>query len=203
MLKLSLGLFLFLSTLSYAQDQMFDVCPLLVGEKLTTVAKIVDDQGESHALVDLIAEKKSVIVFFRGGWCPYCTRQLSGLQEIKSQMDSLGYNLIAITPDRFDSLKVTYREANNEFKLYSDSDLDVINFFGLGWEIDDKNYIKYRDQYEMDTEIWTGEKHHILPVPAVYVISDNVVQYNYVNPNYSVRLNPELLLSILKSIKDD
>ena len=35
-----------------------------------------------------------------------------------------------------------------------------------------------------------------LPVPAVYLVdSEGTVQFNYVHPNYRVRLDPDLLLA--------
>ena len=52
----------------------------------------------------------------------------------------------------------------------------------------------------MDTEWWTGSKHHVLPVPAVFVISKGIIQYQHVDPNYSRRLPPEVLLSFIKAV---
>ena len=88
----------------------------------------------------------------------------------------------------------------DSYEIFSDSKAQLITAFGLGWEVDHTNYVKYRDQYGIDTEEWSGEEHHVLPVPAVYIINDGVVQFNYVNPNYSIRLKAETLLAILKSL---
>ena len=53
----------------------------------------------------------------------------------------------------------------------------------------------------MDLEEWSGKKHHILPVPSVFIIKDGVIQFQHVNPNYSERLSPEILLSYLNALK--
>jgi hypothetical protein len=38
--------------------------------------------------------------------------------------------------------------------------------------------------------------HHELPVPAVFLVGTNlVIQFEYVNPDYSVRVHSELLLA--------
>lgn len=192
-------LFLFVSTAGFSQQQMFDICPLKVGQEVPE-AKLISIDGKMVDLKEVTNGKKTVLVFFRGGWCPYCIRHLSALQEIKEDIDMLGYQIVGITPDAFDSLATSSARSESDFELYSDSKIDAISAFGLGWEIDDANYVKYRDGYKMDTEKWTGEKHHVLPVPAIYVISENTIQYNYVNPNYSVRLKPETLKAVLETL---
>lgn len=178
---------------------MYDVCPLKVGEKIPESVFITNSDGKSVEFSSILSDEKAIVVFYRGGWCPYCTRHLSALGQIKAEIDSLGFTLYGITLDQFDSLGVSQVEAQTEYEIFSDSKAELVSAFGIGWEVDDANYLKYRDSYGMDVEEWSGEKHHILPVPAVYIIENGVIQFNYVNPNYSVRLKPETLLALLKS----
>lgn len=199
LLSLSISLILLFS--ASAQDQMYDICPLKIGEKVPESVLITNPDGDSIEFSSIIAEEKVIVVFYRGGWCPYCIRQLSALSQIKDEIDSLGFKLYGITPDQFDSLGVSQVKSQSEYEIFSDSKAELITAFGIGWEVDSTNYIKYRDSYGMDVEEWSGEKHHILPVPAVYIIENGVIQFSYVNPNYSVRLKPETLLAILKSIQ--
>lgn len=182
-----------------AQDQMFDVCPLKVGEEIPKEISVVNADGESKT-IDEVVSKKSILVFYRGGWCPYCMRHLSALHQVKEEIAELGYDMIAITPDQFDSLGVSEARAEADFTIYSDSDAEAIEAFGLGWKVDDEMHEKYVNKYDLDLTEWSGEEHRILPVPAVYVVHDGVVQYQYVNPKYSVRLKPETLVAILKTL---
>lgn len=187
-------------SISLAQDQMFDICPMKIGESIPDSIALTNVDGKQVTLGEIIKEDKVILVFYRGGWCPYCTRHLSVLGQVKEEIDALGYSLYGVTPDQFDSLGVSQVRSQSGYQIFSDSKAELITAFGLGWKVDDKNYVKYRDQYGMDTEEWSGEKHHILPVPAVYVIDKGVVQFNYVNPNYSTRLKPQTLLAILESL---
>jgi peroxiredoxin len=149
-----------------------------------------------------IDKKAAIIVFYRGAWCPYCMRHLSALQEIKPQIDSLGFELIAITPDNFTNLDSSItRVPDLNFKLFSDKDINAINAFGIGWKVNDELYKKYKDSYGMDTEWWSGSKHHVLPVPAVFIVKGGEIQYQHIDPKYSKRIDPHLLLSLLKSVK--
>lgn len=182
-----------------AQDQMYDICPLKVGEEVPKEVTLVNADGESKSMEEAIS-KKTILIFYRGGWCPYCMRHLSALHQVKEEMAELRYDVIAITPDQFDSLGVSEANAETDITIYSESDADAIEAFGLGWKIDDEMHEKYVNKYDLDLTEWVGEDHKILPVPAVYVIHDGVVQYQYVNPKYSVRFKPDTLMAILRTL---
>ena len=84
-------LFLFISTIGNAQipQNAEDISPLLIGETLPE-ASLLDENGESVNLHEEIAKKKTVLVFYRGGWCPYCNMQLAGLAESEAAILGLG-----------------------------------------------------------------------------------------------------------------
>lgn len=45
-----------------------------------------------------------------------------------------------------------------------------------------------------------GDARLVLPVPAIYLIDENgLVQFNYVNPNFKVRLDESVLLAAAKA----
>lgn len=50
-------------------------------------------------------EKPSIILFYRGGWCPYCNRQLAELKNIEQDLVDLGYQVLAISPESPDRLQ--------------------------------------------------------------------------------------------------
>ncbi len=162
--------FLFISFLSSAQQEMFDICPLKIGQKIPDNTSLTSIEGKKTSLKDALGIKPTILVFYRGGWCPYCVRHLSALQESKQQIDSLGYQIVAITPDQFDQLVISDTSSKADFTLYSDASAENIKAFGLDWKVSDELYTKYKDQYGMDLEAWSGEKHHTLPVPAVFII---------------------------------
>ena len=194
-------IFLLIASLNLlSQNQVFDVCPIKIGQEMPVDVTVQNPLGESVKFAQILESKKLIVVFYRGGWCPYCTRHLSALGMLKDEIDSLGFTLVGITPDRFDSLAVSQLKSESDYEIYSDSKAELIRAFGLAWEIDSATYVNYRDQYKMDLETWSGETHHLLPVPAVYLIVDGVIQFNYVNPNYKIRLRTETLLAILKSL---
>jgi|GEM_PF-3801429 len=57
---------------------------------------------------------------------------------------------------------------------------------------DDKTVEKYK-KWNIDLEKASGYDHHYLPAPSTYLVGEKgTIQFQYTNPNYSVRLDPEL-----------
>ncbi len=187
------------SQIVFSQDQMYDICPLKVGEEIPKTT-LMDDGNTEISLSDLVAEKPSVLVFYRGAWCGYCTEHLSELNDAKEEIESLGYQIIGITVDQADKLSESNERSESEIKVYSDAKLETIKAFGLDWKVDDQLFDKYINDYKLDLEAWSGENHHSLPVPAIFVIKEGKVEFQYVNPNYRTRLKAETLLAMLKTM---
>ena len=67
--------------------------------------------------------------------------------------------------------------------------------FGVAYIVDEATLTQLK-QYGIDLEEASGEKHYMLPVPAVFLLgSDGRIQFQYVHPDYKVRMHPELLLA--------
>lgn len=190
---------LLLTAKLYAQPGT-DVCPIKNGSKIPAGITLTNIKGQSVKLDSIVNSKPTVIVFFRGGWCPFCNKHLGELQEAKRTIDSLGYQLVAITPDKFTNLDSSYKSSGAEYMLLSDNEAKAIQAFGVAWKIDDKTYLKYKNEYGMDAEFWSGKKHHLLPVPSVFVARKNMIEFNYVNPNFTVRLKGKTLASVLSTL---
>lgn len=182
-----------------AQNGMFDICPLKVGSDIPAVA-ITDAEHETYQLTDLVSEKPSVLIFYRGAWCGYCTQHLAELNDIKGDIEALGYQVFGITIDKAEKLEESTKRSESEITVYSDASADAVRAFGLDWQVEDELFNKYKDKYNLDLETWSGQDHHTLPVPAVFVVKEGKVQFQYVNPNYNTRLKPATLLAVLKTI---
>ncbi|GAA5213350.1 peroxiredoxin-like family protein [Corallincola platygyrae] len=151
--------------------------------------------GESVSLLSLVKQKPTVLIFYRGGWCPFCNAQLSGLKDIETDLAKLGYQLLAISPDTPEQLNETLGERELAYQLLSDRALEASEGFGLAFFLDDKTSKRYRGKMGAIFATPEGDERIVLPVPAAYVIdTEGTVQFNYVHPNYKVRIQPELLL---------
>lgn len=121
------------------------------------------------------------------------------LQTIESQLVELGYQIIAISADRPEKLAESIKRHKLNYRLLSDSKMTAARAFGIAYEVDDKTIERYK-RFNIDLEEASGETHHLLPVPSVFIVStDGVIRFQYVNPNYKIRLDPEVLYAAAKA----
>jgi peroxiredoxin len=172
-----------------------DICPLLIGESIPK-ATLQDSEGKQVELSKLLGNKPTVLVFYRGGWCPYCSVQLSGLVKIEKEILDLGYQMIAISPDDYRNLQTTESKESINYTLLSDPNAKFIQQMGIGFKtpLMLKGFIATKGQ--------KGETSEIMPVPTVMIVNEKgKILFEYLNPNYKERISGEMLLAVLKTIK--
>jgi peroxiredoxin len=184
--------------LASAPDQ---VRPILLGSKMPDVP-LRTAAGKPTTLAAQIAGKPAILVFYRGGWCPFCNLQLSDLRLIQKEVEGLGYQMIAISPDRPEELTKTLGKDKLSYTLLSDSKAAALRAFGIGYRLDAATYAKYQG-YGIDLEKTSGEKDHALPVPSVFIIDrDGILQFSYSHPDYKVRVPGTVVLAAAKAIAE-
>ena len=173
-----------------------DISPLLYGEKIP-MAVLSDASGNSFNLKKAIAEKPTILVFYRGGWCPYCTSQLSGLQEAFPKLEELGYQLIAVSTDSPNGLMQSAAKEKLSYTLLSDADLTFSKQMGIAFKAP-KSY------WEMLSNTSGGKDVDLLlPVPSVFILDQmGLIRFEYINPDFKQRLEPDLLITVAASIKN-
>jgi peroxiredoxin len=171
--------------------------PLLNGQSVPAGLQVQDSKGATVDLSALLAEQKTILVFYRGGWCPYCNTQLARLRDITPQLQKLGYRILAVSPElpaaSAKSEQMT-KDAALNYQLLSDSHLNALQGFGVGYYMDAATEKTYKGSYGIQlTYDSTGQA--VLPAPAVFIISKSgEIQFSYVHINYKTRLQPRLLL---------
>jgi peroxiredoxin len=191
-------LFIAITTDLFSQSEIatdpMTISPLLIGEKIPNVT-LSDASDKKINLLEIAAQKPSVIVFYRGGWCPYCNLHLSELQTIESDIIKEGYQIIAISPDSPESLKASMSKNKLNYLLLSDNRTEAAKAFGLAFEAPDR-------YAEMLSKASAEQNKSLLPVPAVFVVnSAGEILFEYISPDYKKRLKGSLLLAVLKELK--
>ena len=124
--------------------------------------------------------------------------QLVQLRELEPKLLELGYRIIAISPDRPDVLRHMAEKYKLNYLLLSDSAMHGAMAFGIAYEVVGRSPEYYRKLARS-----SGQKHGLLPVPAIFVVGrDGVIKFEHVNPNYKERLPPGILLAVARGLKE-
>ncbi len=179
-----------------------DVCPLLPGEKVPE-ATVKSITGEEVELTELLEKQLTVMIFYRGSWCPYCNKHLSKIQGIEASLKDMGFQILAVSPDLPENLEEAVSKSDLSYTLLSDATMAFTKKMGLAFELDEKTRKKYK-LFGINLEKASGETHHLLPVPALLLINKKgEIEFSYVNPLYKKRLSPDVVLAAAKSMLEE
>lgn len=174
--------------------------PLKVGVSIPDVTLATLD-NKPVSLNSLVKQKPTVLIFYRGGWCPYCNRHLSELMKAEAELRKLGWQILAISPDKPENQNESREKKDLTYTLLSDSSMEASVLFGVAYKMDPGTITKYK-MYGIDLEKASGNDHHLLPVPSVFLISkEGIIQYSHHNSNYKKRLSAEEIISAAKGVK--
>jgi peroxiredoxin len=181
-------------------DKAENVTPLLNGTTAPNVTVKTAD-GSPVSLQALLMQKPTVLIFYRGGWCPYCSRQLAELKSIEQDLVNEGYQVLAVSPESPEKLQSQKLETEFAVTLISDESLDAIRGFGVGYYVPNDTRKLYKDRMDVNLTVDATEQ-GVLPAPAIFIIDEaGTIQFSYVNPDYTVRPSAALVLSAAKLVK--
>ena len=170
-----------------------------VGQSLPD-ATLLDVNGSSKRLFDLIGDKSAIVTFYRGGWCPYCNLQLHAYSTHLEEIESLGATLVAISPELPDQSLTTKQKNDIKFRVVSDKSNQYARSLKIVFELNSELQAVYRE-FGISLEKNQGNDSWELPLAATFVIDRNrVIRYAFVDADYKKRAEPATLISKLKEI---
>ena len=167
---------------------------LTVGD-IVEVSGLPDANGKTVTLSSLLKQGPVVLVFYRGGWCPYCNLHLAEMASAEEELLEMGFDVWFISIDQPSVLAEGQKYGDVSYTLLSDSLLEATRAFGIAFTLDEDTRLRYL-RNDIDIEAASGQSHHVLPVPSTFIIGkDGIVSFQYTNVDYQVRLAPELLVA--------
>ncbi len=129
----------------------------------------------------------AVILFVRGNWCPFCSRQVSNLTQHYRDIIDLGARLVLVTPKPLETTRRVAEFFNVEFDFWLDDGLSVTRQLGLlqrgGVPRD------YDKEYGRDT-IWPT---------ALVIDAAGIIRYTELSKHISDRPDPTVLLREIRN----
>lgn len=162
-----------------------------------------DAQGRPVRLYSLLRDGPVVVVFYRGGWCPFCKVYLRGFQRRRRELKALGAQVVAISPQLPDHSLSTRETGKLKYTVLSDVGNKIAHKFGLVVRLNDP-LLKVYESFGVSLKEVNGKDGAAeLPVPATFVINTNgVVRRSHVDGDFTRRLDPDDVVEEIKKLQN-
>jgi peroxiredoxin len=173
-----------------------------VGDKLPAFA-LPDATGKSRTLEEVTADGPAVIVFYRGGWCPYCSLALRTYeQELLPKLEAYSARLVAISPETPDASLSTEEKNALTYTVLSDDGLELANTLGITFDPSEEGLAAQRS-FGLDIRPTRADGDTRLPMPTVLIVDrDHVVRYVDIKPDYTGRTEVSEILAALGTVEN-
>lgn len=174
-------------------DDPTKVTPVAVGAKAPSfTAREVD--GHSFQFDPMALKSPVMLIFYRGGWCPYCNVHLQDLHSVEQKIVAMGYQVLFLSTDRPELLYSSLKQKVN-YHILSDSSMAAARAFGVAYRLDDATLMKMKS-FGVDLDATQGTSNHELPVPSVFIVDrSGVVRFRHFDADYRVRLDAASVLA--------
>lgn len=173
-----------------------------VGEAAPRVG-LTDAMGDSVQLDSLWRDQPILVVFYRGGWCPYCNFQIRELTQAHERFAELGIVPVAISVDRVEEAARTLATYEIPFPVLADPELAAHQAFRVAHYADRAEVERLRG-FGIDLEQASGQTHHVIAVPSLFLIdTSGIIRWSHADTDYTVRPSPEQILEALRGIDLD
>jgi peroxiredoxin len=164
--------------------------------------ELLDVAGQPVTLAETLSGKPAVIVFYRGGWCPYCNIALRTYQaQLVPALAERGIGLVAISPQAPDGSLSTKESKELTFTVLSDPGNQIAGQLGILTAPSDGTRAAQvqlgLDLTQVNADGTTG-----LPMPTVVIAdADGVIRWIDVHLDYTTRAEPgQVLQAVTETI---
>jgi peroxiredoxin len=157
--------------------------------------ELLDADGQPTTLAQNLRGKPAIIVFYRGGWCPYCDIALRTYQaQLVPALAERGIGLVAISPQTPDGSLSTKEAKKLTFTVLSDPGNQIAGQLGiLTAPSDGARAAQLQlglDLTQVNADGTTG-----LPMPTVVIVgADGLIRWIDVHPDYTTLAEPGQVL---------
>ena len=141
-----------------------------------------------------------MLVFYRGGWCPYCNAQIHDLTKAFPEYQKRGVRPVVISVDRAEESAKTKATYTIPFPVLSDPDLVAHRAYRVLHKADQAEFERLKS-FGIDLERSSGREHHVVAVPTIFVIDQKgVVRWAHADADYTTRPSTAQVLTAIDGL---
>ena len=170
------------------------------GTKLGAI-NLTSISGEGVALESIWQQQPTLIIFYRGGWCPYCNAQVRELSLHHQSFLDAGVQTVLISVDAPARANLIDAEYDIPFPVLSDTELLAHFAFNVALELEQTSLETMREKGLIPAN-WSGLNHNTIAVASAFVVDrQGIVRFSHAPANFRARPSAEQLLNIVQLLK--
>jgi peroxiredoxin len=160
--------------------------------------QLLDVAGQPTTLAAALSSGPAVVVFYRGGWCPYCSIALRAYQaQLVPALAEQGISLVAISPQTPDGSLSTRQTKELTYTVLSDPGNQIAGQLGILTGPSD-GVRAAQLQLGLDLTKVNADGTTTLPMPTVIIVdSAGVIRWMDVHADYTTRTEPDQVLQAI------
>ena len=164
-------------------------------------AELLNPDGAPTSLYKAAGGGTTVLVFYRGIWCPYCNVALSAYQQhLLPALAERGVRLAAVSPQAPDGSLSMQEKHDLAFAVLSDPGNGIARTLGILTQPSDEARAAQLE-LGLDLTAVNADGTTGVPMPTVAILdSDHVLRWIDVHPDYSTRTEPAQVISALDQL---
>ena len=169
----------------YSKFQRDESDALAIGEILP-VFELEEESGEKFSSEQFIGQP-SLLIFYRGNWCPLCMAQIKEVAGQYKALAELGATVALISPQPHENTRGLAKKFDVPFKFLVDKDNKAAKVLGI--------YAKNGTPKGM--EVLGYDSDTVMPTVLITDKTGNII-FADLTDNYRVRPEPETFINVLK-----
>ena len=161
--------------------------------------KATDQNNQMIDLNILTQDNNVILIFYRGNWCPYCTRYLAEFNDRLDDIKAKNTIVVAISPEGNQNISKTSEMISGDFHFVSDSDNAIMDAYNVRFNVTDTYKERFKNWRKGETLAEVNQQEEAtLPVPATYLIGKGgKIKWVHFDPDYSERGDVDDLINAL------
>lgn len=126
---------------------------------------------------------------------------MQAYQDILPEIKALGASMAAISPQAPEYSLSMAEKHRLGFEVLSDAGSLVARRYGLVFSLAEPLRMLYREKFGIEVQNYNADKSYDLPMPGTFVVGpDGIIRYAFVDPDYTLRLEPGEILQNLRDL---
>ncbi len=169
------------------------------GDRFPVLNNLKAGDGASFDIAAYLARRPTAIVFYRGGWCPYCNITLRAYEAKHKAFREAGAQLLGISLELPEFSDQTAEMNDLTFPLVTDGGGKLATALGILFPLPDD----IRPFYEKGRILLPtrhGDERWVLPVTCTLVVApDGIIRTAFMDPDYRKRVEPQDVVETLRT----